>query len=317
MAAPSFLILNTANKITSLIESGDIPINAVLKNSTLAKRLEVSRTTINAAIQLLISNGIAKVESAQKIVTRLPCPEDYFDISNKPSCKEEVIESYFLGLINDGNLLPGDKFSELELSTASGCNTISVREFLIKFSRFGLIEKSPRAKWQMVKFDKKFAEDLIDFRRILEMNSITQLLMKPSDDKVWLELSDLLDQHRAVLADVENRFAEFSELDRQLHLIIQEASNNRFFMQFFNVVSIICHYHYQWDKYDEFERNVVALEEHIDILTHLLAHNTSGVINAMEVHLNTAKQSLLASAKGLANTVAKSSEKVYTNRLAA
>lgn len=80
--------------------------------------------------------------------------------------------------------MPGDKFSELELSKASGCNTIAVREFLIKFSHFGLIKKNPRAKWQMVGFDEKFALELVECRRIFEFSSITKLLTVPEDDTV-------------------------------------------------------------------------------------------------------------------------------------
>jgi DNA-binding GntR family transcriptional regulator len=131
------------------------------------------------------------------------------------------------------------------------------------------------------------------------MSSITQLLAVPEGDPVWNELSELLDKHLAVLSDVKNRYTELSELDRKFHFIVQRASDNRFFMQFFDVVSLICHYHYQWNKGDELERNKVALEEHVEIITQLLAHNTSGVIIAMETHLNTAKKTLLRSAHGL------------------
>ena len=46
-------------------------------------------------------------------------------------------------------------------------------------------------------------------------------------------------------------------------------------------------------------RNKKALEEHVEIITQLLAHNTSGVIIAMEAHLNTSKKTLLRSAHGL------------------
>lgn len=295
----SYLIQETVNKILTIIVEEKASLESGLRDNTLAKRFDVSRTSIRTAITLIQEKGILSLEGGHKVVLRAPQDDDFYDTSNTAASKEEVIEQYFLKLINRGELLPGEKFSELELAKGSGCNTITVREFLIKFSRFGLIEKKPRAKWQMVEFDEKFASELIEFRRILEMNSITKLLSRPSHDPVWSKLSDLLRRHNEVLADVDNRYREFSELDRSLHLIIQEASENRFFMQFFNVVSLICHYHYQWDRRDEYERNLTALHEHIDILTELLAHNTTGVIQALEVHLNTARKTLLNSAHGL------------------
>lgn len=299
MNVQSHLIQETVNGILATLSDFQEGSTQVLKDNTLAKRLNVSRTTIRTAITDLQKKGIVEINGSQKRVIRAPLKADFFDTSNSVSSKEEIIEKYFLDLINHGKLLPGDKFSELELAKSSGCNTITVREFLIKFSRFGLIEKTPRAKWQMVKFDEKFALELVEFRRILEMTSITKLLSIPEGDAVWGELSELLDKHIEVLDDVENRYTELSELDRKFHFIVQRSSDNRFFMQFFDVVSLICHYHYQWNKGDELERNKVALEEHVAIITQLLAHNTSGVIVAMETHLNTAKKTLLRSAHGL------------------
>ncbi len=298
----SHLIQTTANSILESFSEVESVSNIVLKDNTLAKKLNVSRTTIRTALKELANKGVIEISENHKTVLRSPIDSDYFDTSNSVSSKEEIIEKYFLDLINHGKLLPGDKFSELELAKSSGCNTITVREFLIKFSRFGLIEKKPRAKWKMIKFDEKFALELVQFRRILEMNSITQLMATPADDEVWEELSILLDKHVDVLSDVENRYTELSELDRKFHFIIQRASGNRFFMQFFDVVSLICHYHYQWNKGDELERNKVAIEEHIAIITQLLARNTSGVLAAMETHLNTSKTTLLRSAHGLEET---------------
>ena len=299
MNVQSHLIQETVNGILATLSDFQEGNTLVLKDNTLAKKFNVSRTTIRTAITELEKKGIVEINGSHKCVLRAATKADYFDTSNSVSSKEEIIEKYFLDLINHGKLLPGGKFSELELAKASGCNTITVREFLIKFSRFGLIEKSPRAKWQMVKFDEKFALELVEFRRILEMSSITKLLAVAEGDDVWAELRDLLDMHLEVLEDVENRYTELSELDRKFHFIVQRASDNRFFMQFFDVVSLICHYHYQWNKGDELDRNKVALEEHVEIITQLLAHNTSGVIIAMETHLNTAKKTLLRSAHGL------------------
>ena len=299
MTVHSYLIQETINGILETLIDHDEKNVVLLKDNTLAKKLNVSRTTIRTALVELEKKGVIGIDGSQKRVLRGALKQDFFDTSDGVSSKEEIIEKYFLDQINHGKLLPGGKFSELELAKSSGCNTITVREFLIKFSRFGLIEKKPRSKWQMVQFDEKFALELVEFRRILEMSSITKLLATPKYDPVWHELALLLDAHNAVLDDIENRYTELSELDRKFHFIVQQASGNRFFMQFFDVVSLICHYHYQWDKSDEFERNQVALQEHVEIITQLLVHNTAGAINAMEKHLNTAKKTLLRSAHGL------------------
>ncbi len=297
MRAQSFLIQETVNNILSSLPNSLDAAPIVLKDSTLAKQFKVSRTSIKKSLIDLESKGIVSIVGSDKTVVKLPSKEDYFEIKGKVSCKEKMVEKYFFEQINQGKMKPGHYFSESELAKNSGCNTISVREFLIRFSRLGIIEKKPRTKWKMVEFDTKFVNELVEFRRILEMNSITKLMSKSSDKQSWQQLSDLLDEHKAILADFDNRYLEFSQLDSKFHYTIQQASDNRFFTQFFDVISLIYYYQYQSDEHDKYQKNLIAITEHIDILTHLLANNTSGVFNAMEKHLDTSKNTLLAVVK--------------------
>ncbi|MCP4271187.1 MAG: GntR family transcriptional regulator [Gammaproteobacteria bacterium] len=265
----------------------------------LTKLLNVSRTTVRACVDHLIEAGIIEREGPSKVVLRQPSKDDFFEVSDAESSKEVVIESFFLDLINTGKLLPGDKFSELELAQNSGCTTNTVREFLIKFSNYGLINKSPRARWEMVEFDEQFARELISFRQMVEMNSISELMKLSDNHPIWEKFAALLQKHLAVQKDIENRYLDFPDLDRAMHLLIQDASKNRFATQFFEIASFICHYHYQWDKQGEFERIQVALSEHIDILNNLVTRNVSGSIMSLEKHLITARKTLMRSVHGL------------------
>jgi len=299
MSNKTYLIKNTINGMLKLIN--DLPNGQITMQNDikLTKLLNVSRTTVRACVDHLIKVGIIEREGPSKVVLRKPTKEDYFEVSDAESSKEVVIESYFLDLINTGKLLPGDKFSELELAQNSGCTTNTVREFLIKFSNYGLINKSPRARWEMVEFDEQFARELISFRQMVEMNSISELMKLSDDHPIWEEFEALLQKHLAVQKDLENRYLEFPDLDRAMHLLIQDASKNRFATQFFEIASFICHYHYQWDKQGEFERIQEAVTEHIDILNNLVTRNVSGSIMSLEKHLVTARKTLMRSVHGL------------------
>ncbi|MGO7360454.1 GntR family transcriptional regulator, partial [Rhizobium ruizarguesonis] len=57
---------------------------------------------------------------------------------------------------------PGMQINELELAREIGNGTTSVREFLIRFSRFGLIEKRPKSHWTIKGFTREFALELAD-----------------------------------------------------------------------------------------------------------------------------------------------------------
>jgi len=299
MSNKTYLIKNTINGMLKLIN--DLPNGQIIMQNDieLTKLLNVSRTTVRACVDHLIKAGIIEREGPSKVVLRQPSKEDYFEVSDAESSKEVVIESYFLDLINTGKLLPGDKFSELELAQNSGCTTNTVREFLIKFSNYGLINKSPRARWEMVEFDEQFARELISFRQMVEMNSISELMKLSDDHPIWEKFEALLQKHLAVQKDIENRYLEFPDLDRAMHLLIQDASKNRFATQFFEIASFICHYHYQWDKQGEFERIQEAVREHIDILNNLVTRNVSGSIMSLEKHLVTARKTLMRSVHGL------------------
>ena len=67
----------------------------------------------------------------------------------------------------------------------------------------------------------------------------------------------------------------------------------------FRSVSFVCYYHYQWDKTGELERFTVAIDEHIDMLSNIVTHNTAGAILSMERHLQTAEITLLRCVHGL------------------
>jgi len=275
--------------------------NIMANDIELTKLLSISRTTVRTCIEHLCEIKLIKRDGPNKVVLRQAVPEDYFDITDKNSTKDVQIEKFFLGLINTGQLLPGDRFSELSLAKDSGCTTITVREFLIKFSSNGLIEKIPRGRWKMVKFDKDFARELVSFRQMVEMKAITDLLKVPSEDPIWQELNDLLAQHKEVRADMKNRYLEFPDLDKALHHKIKQSTRNRFTDQFYDIVSFVCHYHYQWDKTGELERFTVAIDEHIDLLNNLVTHNTAGAVLSMEKHLASAEETLLLSVDALDN----------------
>lgn len=299
MADMSYLVQQSINKLLALIERVSPEAGHLPNDLILSRDLGVSRTTVRAAITYLCDREILKRDGGLKMILRAPKQSDYFDLSNEPSTKEEQFEKYFLSLISSGKLLPGDKFSELDLAKKSNCITITVREYLIKFSHTGLIKKNPRAQWQMVDFDIAFAEELITFRKLLEMTSIKALLERPTDDAVWSELAQLRQEHKMLIADIDNRYNDFPALDARLHRLIQSASGNRFINQFFNIVTFICHYHYQWDKTDEKERNIVAANEHIELLDNLLSRNVAGSLQSLEKHLDTAQRTLMRSAHGL------------------
>jgi DNA-binding GntR family transcriptional regulator len=291
MSRQNYLFQETVNAILKIIEPLDKG-QSLSTDSSLAKQLDVSRSTVKKALDHIESLNVISRINTHKIVTNKPSTQHYFDRKQLAPAKDKQIEAYFMDLIGRGQIKPGDRFSELELSRQSNCNTITVREFLIRFSRFGLIEKKPRSQWQMKNFDELFVDQLYEVRYVFEMHSLSRFMTLNKDSKYWAQLEELLEDHIILKNEIDGRYQDFSLLDQRFHTLLQEAHPNQFITEFYEIISFVFHYHYQWDKRDEKQRNNDAIDQHIEIISKMLMNDYQGATICLEKHLNTAKQSL-------------------------
>ncbi len=79
------------------------------------------------------------------------------------------------------NARAGMHIIELELAREIGVGTTSVREFLIRFSRFGLIEKRRNSHWVLKGFTREFALELTTIRELFEMRCALAFARLPAD----------------------------------------------------------------------------------------------------------------------------------------
>ena len=61
------------------------------------------------------------------------------------------------------------------------------------------------------------------------------------------------------------------------------------------MISLIFHYHYQWNKTDERQRNEAAILEHLDYIEALFSRDPGRIEMACKSHLKSARKTLLAS----------------------
>jgi DNA-binding GntR family transcriptional regulator len=76
---------------------------------------------------------------------------------------------------------------------------------------------------------------------------------------------------------------------------VHSASHNRFIVDFYDVIAMIFHYHYQWNKTNEINRNAVAAGEHLDYIAALKSGDLGKVDKACRRHLKSARETLLQS----------------------
>ncbi|CAN7361012.1 GntR family transcriptional regulator [Pseudoduganella sp. LjRoot289] len=255
--------------------------------------VESSRTAVRSALAHLADHGLIE-GMKQRYLLRKPKPADYFDVSELHSATDQL-QQVLMERIYARDLPPGAEFSEVELSRAAGVSTIAVREFLIGFARNGLIEKNPRGGWRLCAFDTKYAEELGEVREMFELKAIERIAALAPDDPVFARLRELLARHEALGRKPAEAHAAFPDLDREFHTFLIGLLDNRFAEGLNDAVSMVYHYHYQWDKRDEIPRNQYALQEHLAILRPLAQGDVAAALAAMRSHLRSSRETMLSS----------------------
>jgi DNA-binding GntR family transcriptional regulator len=261
--------------------------------NTLSSGLGVSRTTVRKVITTLAAQG-AVTNGRRRVIKRLKKELRPFPDAETVSTSMQVEKRFMEWMLRD-NTRPGTTINELELARQFGVATTGIREFLNRFKGFGLIEKRPNAGWVFKGFTASFALELFEIREMFELRSAKAFARLPEESKLWREIKILREEHISLLQQIESRYHDFSDLDSRFHQLINSATPNRFIDSFYDIITLIFHYHYQWNKRDERQRNEVAIGEHLTYIEALLSRNVSAVKLACRAHLSSAKETLLRS----------------------
>ena len=293
MSKPPTRFKRTTNLLLGYI-ADNMAIGEVLPTEQyLATVCEASRTVVRSTIAHLHARQLINGLQERQLI-RLPSAEDYFDVAELQSGSERIQQA-MMERVFQRDLQPGAEFSEVELAREAGTSTVSVREFLIGFSRFGLIEKKPRGGWRLCAFDPAFAGELADMRQMFEIAAVERFCSLPPTDPAHKELARLIAKHEKLQPKMKTRYGDFPALDREFHTFLIGLLNNRFAQGFYDIISFVFHYHYQWDKGEEMERNSYAVQEHLEILRALAKRDPKQALHCMRGHLHTSRSSLLKS----------------------
>jgi DNA-binding GntR family transcriptional regulator len=283
---------------------GNLPEGAPFPSENqLSTQLMVSRTTVRKILSAIRAQGFSTVGARGPSIESIP---RFAEAETIPI--SEQVEKHFMEWMLRDNTRPGTSINELQLARRFGLATTGIREFLNRFQRFGLIERRPNAGWVFKGFTASFALELFEIREIFELRSALAFATLPATSALWQKLEALRDQHLQLLEDIDTRYHDFSDLDSRFHRLINSAAPNRFIDDFFDIITLIFHYHYQWNKRDERQRNEVAIKEHLTYIEALLSRNQSIVELACRAHLASAKETLMRSSSRKASEFTQADE---------
>ena len=263
----------------------------------LSERLGVSRTTVRKVLSILTDRGMVRGTGRSRVFRTSGTKLERFPEDETVSTSAQVETRFMEWMLRD-NPRPGTVINELELARHFGVATTGIREFLNRFQHFGLIEKRQHGGWVLNGFTTEFALELFEIREMFELRSARAIAAFPDRSPVWEALEALRAEHLLLLDEIEERYHDFSDLDSRFHRLVNSAVPNRFIEGFQDVIALIFHYHYQWNKHDERQRNKIAIREHLTYIDALLSRTTSLIELACKAHLASAKETLIRSTSG-------------------
>lgn len=127
--------------------------------------------------------------------------------------------------VADFKLVPGDRFTENEISLRLGVSRTPVREALQRLQQEGLVEVLFRNGWRVLPFDFDKFEQLYDLRMVIETTAVQRIC---ADDKRVDRA--VLDKLSAIwLVPVDERSSDMREVaqwDEEFHASLVAAAGN-------------------------------------------------------------------------------------------
>ncbi|TPW27416.1 GntR family transcriptional regulator [Pararhizobium mangrovi] len=294
MARKNTRFKNAYNALLELI--GSEKERVLVSEHALADRLGVSRTVVRSVLAELDERGVIEWNGREKRVVRNPRRSDRFPDGELTSDSERFERPFLEWTLHRG-LAPGAKLNVSELARRFSVTPLVVTSFLARLGRFGLVDHTGRGGWRLRGFTSDYAIELSQFRTMIELDAAVRFAELPEDHAVWLELDRLEADHRALLAHIEDAYRDFSVLDDRFHTLITDITGNRFVREFQEVISLVFHYHYQWNRHSERQRNEAAIREHLAYIEALRSRDAERIRHCACTHLTTARRTLLASLK--------------------
>jgi DNA-binding GntR family transcriptional regulator len=107
-------------------------------------------------------------------VSNLPSTPANLLSRSHPSRADEVYQQLKRD-VADFKLVPGDRFTETEVSLRLGVSRTPVRQALFRLQQEGFVEVLFRSGWRVLPFDFDQFEELYDLRQVLETTAVRRL----------------------------------------------------------------------------------------------------------------------------------------------
>ena len=130
------------------------------------------------------------------------------------SLKNMVYQAILNGIFTD-EYKPNQIINEQELVQKFGCSKTPIREALVTLCNEGILRSFPRFGYQVVSVSREEAQNILDFRLVLEGGYLRQSIGNITEENLaeLAEIDEMQAEHRQRLGSLGGKYSIPSEAD--------------------------------------------------------------------------------------------------------
>lgn len=188
-----------------------------------------------------------------------------------------------------GEMEPGERLMEIQLSQKLGVSRTPIREAIRKLELEGLVVMIPRKGAEVAHITEKDMRDVLEVRCTLEELAMTLACKNVTEDKIAdLKAANKVFEAAIVSQDVVN----IVEADVQFHDVIYAMTDNARLIQIINKLREQM-YRYRLEYVKDARTHSILISEHNDIIKQLTEKNVDAAKAVMRQHINNQEKGIV------------------------
>lgn len=282
------LIRRVHDYLRARLSSDFYPAGTYLNPRVIAEELDVSRTTVNKALDQLVVSGLAQRKGRRLVVVRFPSEvgnnssHASFELIDDTARVYRAIRERML----HGGFVIGKSVNATKLAEELGASVQIVRQALNEATAAGMFERRPRRGWIAVQHTPREIQDIYRVRLALEPVVLRLAARRITDEQIG-QLEQQVETLRKT-ADVSR--SELREADFEFHHTFMVIAGHRI------LTGILDPMIHKLFLQPSVRSAADTLSEHAAILDAVRARNAEQAAEHLRVHLRNSRRSYVAAA---------------------
>lgn len=217
---------------------------------------------------------------------------------SKITLAESVYERIRRDIITN-QLKPREKINIRELSARYEASETPIRLALNRLASENIIEHFPRHGMRVKSLNINLCEETFDLRLMLESYYLSNVIMTLNTNEAMRlalrrNVEDNLEiVHRLTPDSPLDDYLVNYEYDIGFHHLLIKCSGNKLLMDLYQFLNPFLYINYVYNKQSK-ERLLTGIQEHQEIMEHLLNGNEEGARQALTTHLANSKRVIIS-----------------------